>query len=182
MNRRTGWWLAMLTAVVVVSASAVIANLPEFDRPLDKENESTSQRALAVGEDALGREPGDPTLPPEDLARFYLDQGRYTEAGATYKRALTIYEEASELKRAPCCIKTANCCRPRGQDAGVACQQCLAMHRRAAGRDSAGFVKTLEEYATLLRKMGGAAEAGKLELRAKAIREKQDWQAHGPEH
>jgi hypothetical protein len=171
----------MLT-VVVVPASAVIANLPEFDRPLGKENESTSQRALAVGEDAPARELGDLTLLPEDLARFYLGQGRYTEAEAIYRRALTIYEEAPELKRAPCCIKTANCCRPRGQDAGVACQQCLAMHRRAAGTDPAGFVKTLEGYATLLRKMGGAAEVGKLELHAKAIREKQGWQAHGPEH
>lgn len=142
MNRRTGWWLATPMAVAV-SASVVIAKLPEFDRPLGKENESTSQRALAVGEDALGREPGDLTLPPEDLARFYLDQGRYTEAEAIYRRALTIYEEASESKMAPRCIKTANCCRPRGQDAGVACQQCLAMHRRTAGTESRGFVKTL---------------------------------------
>jgi tetratricopeptide (TPR) repeat protein len=180
MSRKMGWWLAIPVAGAMAVSAAVIANLPGFDRPSVEADGSPLKWALTVREHAAGGERGDLGLLPEDLARFYLGQGRYAEAEAIYRQAIAIYEEDPEAKRAPCCVEAADCCRSHGQGAGVSCQQCSAIHRHAAGTDSTAFVKTLEGYATLLSEMGRAAEAGKFKLRAKAVREQQGRLAQGP--
>ena len=54
--------------------------------------------------------------------------------------------------------------------------------REAPGVNPSGFAKALEEYATVLRKTNRAAEAEKVEARARAIREGQGQAGHAGHH
>jgi|GEM_PF-2587232 len=173
MNPKTAWWLGTVMVGIGFGLVAVLAHLTGTDGVPDKDAGAPYERAIVIREYTWDEEPSDLASPASIQATLYMGQGRYFEAAALYRRALVTYEKAQDSKKAPCCIKPSNCCLSRGVNAGVTCQRCLAMYRKAAGTDSVGFVKTLEEYAALLRKMGEAAEAEKLEFRAKAIREQQ---------
>src|SRR5215467_9590640 len=51
------------------------------------------QRALSIGEQALGHEPPRVAFPLYGLADLYREQGRYAEAEPLYRRALHIWEQ-----------------------------------------------------------------------------------------
>ena len=59
----------------------------------------------------------------------------------------------------------------KNDEAESCCKQALATYEKAPGADPLGFAKALEEYATVLRNTNRAAQAEKLETRAKALRE-----------
>ena len=65
------------------------------------------------------------------------------------------------------------CCEQGKHDlAESCCKQALAVYEKAPDADPAGYAKALEEYAAVLRKTNRAAEAEKVEARARSLREK----------
>ena len=103
-------------------------------------------------------------------------QGKLAEAEPLLKRAISTYEStlgADHPHVARCCAKMAHACCAGEERRGRVLLQAsdLDLREGPAAADPVSFAKALEEYAKVLRNTNRAAEAEKIEARAKAIRE-----------
>ena len=134
------------------------------------EAEPLYQRALAIDEKAVTLD-GLGLVPDlNNLAVLYDAQGKYAEAEALYQRALAILEK----RLGPGNANVAERFRKRiYAEAEAQYKRALAIREKALGPDDPLVAQSLENYAALLRKIGGREEeAAKMEARAKAIRAK----------
>jgi len=74
--------------MVLNSLARVCLEVGKYD-----EVERLSRRALAIGEEVLGREHSETANSLNILADLYTTQGRYTQAEPLYQRALLISEK-----------------------------------------------------------------------------------------
>jgi len=115
MTRHTGWYLAGVLCLVLVSMQAcaqtalqeakeelrLAASLDDEARLYHKqgkyaEAEPVYQRSLAIREKTLGAEHPDVATSLENLADVYQAQGKYAEAEPLLRKARAIREKARE--------------------------------------------------------------------------------------
>ncbi|HMB05209.1 MAG TPA: tetratricopeptide repeat protein [Isosphaeraceae bacterium] len=141
------------------------------------EAEPLFKQVLNIREKSLGPEHPDVATSLEALGALYAKQGKHAEAETYLKRALAIYEKTlgpDHPHVARCCAKMGLVCCDQGRndEADSCCNRAVTIYEKA-GSDPAGLAKALDDYASVLRKTNRAAEAEKVEARARAIREKQ---------
>jgi tetratricopeptide (TPR) repeat protein/CHAT domain-containing protein len=142
-----------------------------------------AQRALTIGEKALG--PDHLAVAPllNNLAQLYDNQGRYADAEPLYKRSLAILEKAlgpdhSDVARLLHNLAALYRNQGRYADAEPLYKRALAIWQKALGPDHPDVATLLNNLALLYDNQGRYADAEPLYRRSLAIREK----AVGPDH
>jgi tetratricopeptide (TPR) repeat protein len=104
-----------------------------------------------------------------------LKQGKTGYAEPLLKRALAIFEKTlgpdhPDVAACLCKMTKLNSAIDEFAEAESCCKRAMAIYEKHGERETPGMAKALEDYATLLKKTGRAAEAKKAEARAKEIR------------
>ena len=134
-------------------------------------------RAVAVKEQALGKEHPDVAEVLSDLAGLYRREGKYAEAEPLYLRALAVKEQAFG-KEHPSVAETLNNLGVfySGQDRLVETEslylRALEIREKHLGKDHLDTAESMCNVAVLYRKQKRYAEAESLYLRSLAIRER----------
>jgi CHAT domain-containing protein/Tfp pilus assembly protein PilF len=142
-----------------------------------------AQRALAIGEKALGPDHPDVAASLNNLAEFYRIQGRYAEAEPLFKRALTIKEKAFGPDHPDVALSLnslAELYRAQGRfaEAEPLYQRSLTIFEKSLGPDHPHVAVLLNNLATLYDLQGRFPDAEQRYLRSMAISEK----TLGPDH
>ena len=156
-------------------------NLAELYRATGRyaQAEPLYERAIAIGEKALGPEHPDLATRLNNLAGLYRDTGRYAQAEPLYERAIAIGEKTLGPEHPDLATRLNNLAllyRATGRYArGRAALP--ARHRDpgqepAAGPSEPGAVR--ENYAILLDQLGRGEEASELRAQAEAIRQRRE--------
>ncbi|MBK7828671.1 serine/threonine-protein kinase [Nannocystis sp.] len=141
------------------------------------------ERALVIGEKALGPDHPSMAIFLNNLANVHYATGAYAEAKVLYARALTIWEKALGPDHPQVAISLsglANVHHAVGEyaEAKVLYERALAIAEKALGPDHPEIGIPLNNLANVHEATGAYAEAKRLHERALAIREK----ALGPDH
>ena len=115
------------------------------------------QRALTIGEKALGPEHPDVATGLNNLAALYHTQGKYEQAEPLLQRSLTILEKALGPEHPDVAISLNNLAalyRAQGkyEQAEPLYQRALTISEKALGPEHPDVAKSLDNYADLLRK------------------------------
>lgn len=141
------------------------------------EAEPLHERALAIGERAVGPDHPDVAMSLNNLAVVRWQQGRYVEAEPLYERALTIRERAFTPDHPDVATSLNNLAglylyQGRYADAQPLFERALAIRERAFGPDHPDVASTLNNLAVLFMKQYRYVEAQPLYERALMIRER----------
>ncbi len=135
------------------------------------EAEAMFQRMIATMEKFYGQD-----APMLDLVHTRLGdaakaQKRYAEAEASYQRAIKAAGKDNPFRDAPL-VGLAEVYAAQGKytEAEPLFQEAIAAQEEALGPENPDLVRTLEQYAALMRATNRAAEAAKVETRAKQIK------------
>ncbi len=147
------------------------------------EAEAFFQRAIAIGEKALGPEHPHLAIYYNNLALLYLDQGRYEEAEPLFQRAIAIGEKALGPEHRHLAIRYNNLAglysdQGRYEEAEPLYQRAIAIGEKALGPEHPDLATRYNNLANLYSDQGRYEEAEPLYQRAIAIGEK----TLGPEH
>jgi len=134
--------------------------------------------ALTVAE-AFGPKDSRLATSLNNLAALYHAQGHYAEAEPLYKRSLAIREKTLGPEHPDVATSLNNLAgiyKVQGHyaEAEPLYQRSLAIYEKALGPEHPDVATSLENYAYLLRATGRSADAVYMEVRAKAIRAKQE--------
>ena len=139
------------------------------------EAEPLYRRSLAIQEKTLG--PGHPDMAQtlNNLARLYYKQEKYDKAAPLYEQSLAILEKALVPNHRMVVhilnnIALLHCTQGTYDKAEPFYQRSLMIIDNMLRSENLGMAETLENYATLLRKLNRETEALEMENRAKAIR------------
>jgi tetratricopeptide (TPR) repeat protein len=137
--------------------------------------EAFYNQALRMQQKALGITHPDTAMTLNNLALLYKQQGneRYPQAEALYRRALDILERGRDLGAEPAQIATtqynlARLCYEQGryEEAEALYKEALRTREKVLGPEHPDTIRTMREYADLLRVMGREGEAAALEARS----------------
>ncbi len=133
--------------------------------------EQTFRRVLASMEKFAG-----PDAPLVDLVLTRLGdaarlQQRYADAEAFYRRAMKAGGEDNPFRDAPLVgLAETLTAQAKYKEAEPLFQEAIQIQEEMLGPENPDLVRTLEQYAALMRATNRAAEAAKLEARAKKIK------------
>ena len=135
------------------------------------EAEKAHKRALELTERALGPDHRLVASRLDDLAMLYQSLGRYADAEPLYTRELAILEKnhSEDLDRFFNDLALFYEAQGREGPAEEFYRKALAWTQSTYGRSSRRLAPTLENYASLLRRLGRTAEAEPLEARARVL-------------
>ncbi len=141
------------------------------------------EKALAIGEKALGPDHPDVATSLNNVAALYRAQGQYAKAEPLYERSLAILEKALGPEHPDVATSLNNLAElyhTQGQYAKAEplYQRALAIAEKALGPEHPDVATSLNNLAELYRAQGQYAKAEPLYQRALALQEK----ALGPEH
>jgi tetratricopeptide (TPR) repeat protein len=187
-TQRSKWFLAGLLCLVLWSTYAsaqdrawqsyIDAAVEAYVEGDYAEARKQFERAVKTAE-AFGLE--DPRLATSlnGLAETYRAQGHYAEAEPLYKRSLAIREKTLGPEHPDVATSLNNLAgiyKVQGHyaEAEPLYQRSLAIYEKALGPEHPDVATSLENYAYLLRATGRSADAVYMEVRAKAIRAKQE--------
>jgi tetratricopeptide (TPR) repeat protein len=133
------------------------------------------QEELLELEEALGPDHPDVASVLNNLGRLYYEQERYAEAEPLYRRSLQIVEAnygEEHPKAARRLVNLAELYLATGVKgrADALCQRALAIQESGFGPRDSSTVKSLKEYAAMLRNKNRTAEAEQLEARLSVSR------------
>ena len=139
------------------------------------EAERFYRRALTVAEEALGPDHPDLAASLSNLALLYQDQKDYAQAEALFGRALDMSVRAVGPNHPNVALAYNNLAGLRRDQGNYSraeslYQVSLAILEQALGPEHPDVATTLEEFAAMLRQAGRAAEAGRMDARARDIR------------
>lgn len=134
------------------------------------------QRALAIGEKALGSEHLDVATSLTNLAELYQAKGDYAKAEALLRRSVAIRQKALAQRLNAQCVEFYNA--GKYDEALEPCQHALALREESFGSEHPNVATSLYNLAELYRAKGDYTKAEPLHQRSLAIREK----ALGREH
>jgi tetratricopeptide (TPR) repeat protein len=149
-------------------------------RPIDAEKNWKSALQLA---ERFGPDDGRLTISLNNLAEFYQNEGKYTEAEPLRKRALALMEkilgpEHPLVVQGLYSLATLYWAQGKYADAEPLSKKSLAIVEKVLGPDNADVAASLNNLATLYQVQGKYGDAEPLHRRSLAILE----QVLGPEH
>ncbi len=160
-----------------VELATALGNLAEINRVQAKyaEAEPLYQRAIAIGEEWLGRDHPALARNLNGLALIYRAQGMYERAEPLCRRALMIAEKALGPEQPVVASYLGNLlavylAQGRYAEAEPLYQRWVEIKEKLLGPEHPKLAGSLENYAAFVRKTKGEKEAAALETRAQAIR------------
>lgn len=126
------------------------------------------KRSLAIWETVLGPEHPSVATSLDNLAVLYATQERFDQAAPLYRRALAIREKQTVASLNN--LGLVQAMRGEAEEARGLYALALTVGETGFGRESQAILPTLDNYAALLRRLDRKAEAGKMEIRMRAIR------------
>jgi tetratricopeptide (TPR) repeat protein len=149
-----------------------------YDQQLRDKAITESKQLLAIKEQQFGPEGAEVATAAGSLGSLYQGYGQFAEAEALFKRALAIREKVSgrdHLDTAGDLQRLSSLYEEQGRyaEAEPLINRALAILEKEFGQNNPRrTLPALENYATLLRKLGRTNEAVVIEAKAKEIRDK----------
>lgn len=159
--------------ITTLQTQAELAAVYEQEQKMT-EAEALYQKTVATEDKVFGPNSDESAETLRSLAKFYLARGRYEEAEPLYRRLAVRTEkfQGMGIALSPILSGQAIIYSKLGRDAELEAvyKRQIAIYENMFGAQHKAVAKSLEEYASFLRKQKREAEAEPLEARVKSIR------------